>query len=82
VCVTLLAALQHRKVLVRLNRGEPYVPPRWSLGLMVAVILVVLGAVMAVYLLVLDRDEPRSARSALMARVGAGAGGLIGGSTP
>src|SRR5436309_1914386 len=43
VAVTLLAADQHRRILRRLDRGEEYVPPRWSLGVVVAVLLAVLG---------------------------------------
>jgi putative membrane protein len=50
VAVTVLAAEQHRRFLQRLDRGESYVPPRWSLGLVVAVLLVVIGLGMATYL--------------------------------
>lgn len=50
ICVTLCAAFQHKHVLERLKRGEDYIPPRWSLGLIVAVVLAILGAVMVAYL--------------------------------
>jgi putative membrane protein len=54
VCITLLAAFQHWQILQRLNRGEAYVPPRWSLGLLVAVILALVGVAMALYLVLLE----------------------------
>jgi putative membrane protein len=55
VAVTLLAAWQHRRLLRRLDRGEAYVAPRWSLALVVAVALAALGAVIAAYLIVVGR---------------------------
>jgi putative membrane protein len=55
VAVALLAAAQHRAVLRRLDRREPYVPPRWSLGLLVALVLAALGVVTVVYLTVVAR---------------------------
>ncbi|HWB10447.1 MAG TPA: DUF202 domain-containing protein [Pirellulales bacterium] len=51
VVVTALAALQHRHLLRRLNRRQSYEPPRWSLGLAVAVLFIVIGLVMAAYLI-------------------------------
>ena len=51
VVVTLLAAHQHWRVLQRINRREDYVAPRWSLGLIVSVVLAILGVAMVVYLL-------------------------------
>jgi putative membrane protein len=51
VAVTLLAAGQHWRVVQRLNRGEPFLAPRWSLGLIVAVTLAMLGLAMVAYLL-------------------------------
>jgi putative membrane protein len=54
VAVTVLAALQHRHILQRLNRGQDYVAPRWSLGLAVAVLLAILGAAMVIYLLLVS----------------------------
>jgi putative membrane protein len=55
VAVALAAAAQHRAVLRRLDRGEPYVPPRWSLGLLVAVVLAAVGVVTVVYLMIVGR---------------------------
>jgi putative membrane protein len=54
IVVTLAAAAQHRQIIGRLTRGEDYVPPRWSLGLIVAVVLAVLGTAMVAYLLLLS----------------------------
>lgn len=51
VAVTLLAAGEHRRVLRHIDRGESIVPPRWSLGLLVAAALAALGAAMVAYLL-------------------------------
>jgi putative membrane protein len=51
VAVTVLAADQHRRILRRLDRGQGYVAPRWSLALAVSVALAALGAAMAAYLL-------------------------------
>jgi putative membrane protein len=51
IAVTLLAAAQHWHILQRLNRGEDYIAPRWSLGLNVAVGLSIIGAAMVAYLL-------------------------------
>jgi putative membrane protein len=51
IAVTLLASAQHWRILRRLDRGEDYAAPRWSLGLAVAWVLAALGAAMAAYLL-------------------------------
>lgn len=50
VIVTTLAAFQHWRFLQRLNHGQSYVPPRWSLGLAVAVLFILIGLLMAAYL--------------------------------
>lgn len=52
VLVNLLAAGEYRRVIARIDRGEPYSPPRWSLGLLIAVLLAALGVAMVGYLLV------------------------------
>src|SRR5262245_7604863 len=52
VVVNLFAAREHVRFLRRLERGEPYRPERWSLGVIVAVVLAACGAVMASYLVV------------------------------
>ncbi len=51
VAVTVLAALEYRAVVRRIDRGDPYRPPGWSLGLVAAVLLAVLGVAMVGYLL-------------------------------
>ncbi len=53
IAVNVVAAVQHARFLRRLERGEPYRPPRWSLGIAVCVVLAVLGVVMTAYLLLL-----------------------------
>jgi putative membrane protein len=53
VAVNLMAAWQHARVLRRFRRGEFYHPPRWSLGIVVAVVLGLLGIVMALSLTLL-----------------------------
>jgi putative membrane protein len=50
VAMTLLAAGQHWRIVDRLNRGAPYRAPRWSLGLIVALALAILGIGMVAYL--------------------------------
>jgi putative membrane protein len=54
ITVTLLAAAQHWRILQRLDRGEDYTAPRWSLGLVVSVVLAILGAAMVAYLLLVS----------------------------
>ena len=51
VGVNLTAAREHLLFLRRLDRGEPYRPPGWSLGIGVATALAICGAIMAIYLL-------------------------------
>ena len=55
VTVLLLAARQHRVVLRQLERGEPLLPPSWSLGIVLAVLLASIGAAMVVYLSLVSR---------------------------
>jgi putative membrane protein len=50
VVVTVLAAVEHTHFLRRLERGEP--AGRWPLGVIVAALLAVFGAIMAGYLIV------------------------------
>ena len=50
VATNVLAAAEYRAVIRRIDRGEPYRPPRLSLGLLVAVVLVAIGLAMAAYL--------------------------------
>jgi putative membrane protein len=51
VAVNVLAGLEYRTVIGRIDRGEPYHSPRWSLGLIVAGLLAAVGVAMAGYLL-------------------------------
>ena len=51
VLVNTLAAAEHWRFLRRHDRGMAYLPPRWSLGLVVAGLLAVLGLGMVGYLL-------------------------------
>jgi len=53
VVVSLLAAWEHFSFLRRLEQRLPYRAPRWSLGIIVAVFLAVMGTVMAIYLVLL-----------------------------
>ena len=50
VAVNALAGVGQARFLRRHDRGEPYTPPAWSLGVVVAVLLAVLGVAMAAYL--------------------------------
>lgn len=50
VVTNVLAAVEYRAVIHRVDRGEPYRPPRWSLGLLAAGVLVTFGLAMAAYL--------------------------------
>jgi hypothetical protein len=50
VTVTLAAGRQHANILERLRRGEALVIPRWSLGVIVSLVLGILGITMAIYL--------------------------------
>jgi putative membrane protein len=54
VTVTFVASVQHWRILRRLNRGEDYVAPAWSLALLAALVLAVVGVVMAVYLVLVS----------------------------
>jgi len=53
VAVNLIAAAQHLRFLRGIENGEPYRPPRWPLGVIVAVILAVMGLGITGYLLLL-----------------------------
>jgi putative membrane protein len=51
VAVTVLAAVEYRAVIRRIDRGDPYRPPGWSMGLVTAILLAVLGVAMVGYLI-------------------------------
>jgi putative membrane protein len=53
VFVTSLAGLQHGRFLRRLNRGEPYEAPGWSLGIVISIVMAVLGIAMTIYLMMI-----------------------------
>ncbi len=53
VSMCLIAARQHYRFLMRLDRGLPYQAPHWSLSIAVAVILSGIGVAMAIYLVLL-----------------------------
>jgi putative membrane protein len=53
VIATLWAAREHAHFLRRLDRGEPYRPARWSLAVVVSVVVAAAGVLMAVYLIAL-----------------------------
>jgi putative membrane protein len=55
VIVTLLAGWEHAQRLRRLARGEPFVPPRWSLGVVLSIVLGGIGVALVVYLLAVGR---------------------------
>lgn len=50
VVTNVLAAVEYRVVIGRIDRGEPYRPPRWSLGLLASGVLAVIGLAMVAYL--------------------------------
>jgi len=50
VVVNVMAAAQHVRLLRRLERGEPYRPTLWSLGVVVTLLLAGLGVAMTAYL--------------------------------
>ena len=53
IAVNLLAAAQYAAFARRLDRGEPYQPSRWPLGIVIACVLAVLGLMMVTYLMLL-----------------------------
>jgi putative membrane protein len=54
VVVLVLASGQHVQFLRRLDRGEAYKAPRWSLAVVVALLLAALGVGMMAYLVLLS----------------------------
>jgi putative membrane protein len=51
--MSVLAAVQHRRFLENLERGERYKPSRWSLGVVIAAVLAISGLGVAAYLVVM-----------------------------
>jgi putative membrane protein len=56
VGVTVAAAWEHSRFLARLERGLPFLTPRWPLGLIMAGILAILGVGIAGSLVFLSRE--------------------------
>ena len=52
VAVLVLSTIEHARFIADFRRNAPLVPPRVSLGTVLALLLAVLGAAMAVYLVV------------------------------
>jgi putative membrane protein len=50
VVVNVMAAVQHIRLLRRLERGEPYRPAIWSLGVGITLLLAAIGVGMTAYL--------------------------------
>jgi putative membrane protein len=50
VTVLLVSAYTHRKMVIRLERGDLGMPGRWSIGMVLCMILAAVGMAMAVYL--------------------------------
>ncbi len=55
VLVNVAAAVGHVRLLGRLERGEPYRPSVWSLGVAVTLLLAGIGVVMTAYLFLSSR---------------------------
>jgi putative membrane protein len=54
VVVLLVSVFNHRRFVVQLETGDFRLPLRWSLGVILSLIVAVLGVVMAVFLAVVD----------------------------
>jgi uncharacterized membrane protein YidH (DUF202 family) len=50
IVVLLIAVYNHQQMVQRLHRGELTLPSRWSLGVIVSLLLAGLGMGMAIYL--------------------------------
>ena len=53
ISVNVMAAVEHVRFLRRLKTGDPYQPPNWSLAVLAAIVLSVIGTGMVIYLVVL-----------------------------
>jgi putative membrane protein len=49
--VAIMAALEHRVVIRRIEADEPYRPNRWSFGMLFTLLFCVIGVMMTVYIL-------------------------------
>ena len=52
VLVNLFSAVQHAKAMQRIKRGEELEPERWSMAIVVAVMLAAIGVLMTIYIAV------------------------------
>lgn len=53
IVVNLAAAKEHLRIIRLLDRGEHYSPPAWSLGILVAILIAILGLGTTSYLVTL-----------------------------
>lgn len=53
IVVNLVAAQEHRRIIRAIDSGEQYRPPAWSLGILVAIAIALLGLGMIGYLVTL-----------------------------
>jgi putative membrane protein len=60
IVVNVAAALQHIQFLRRLDNAQPYQPSKWSLAVLVALLLAAVGVGMVVYLLSLPHPLPQT----------------------
>ncbi len=57
VVVNLAAAWEHGRVIRLLDKGVDYRPPKWSLGIVIAIVLAILGLGMIGYLVTLAESQ-------------------------
>lgn len=55
ILLNVWSAVAHSQFVRRLVRGEPYIPPRWSPGVILAAVMALVGAGLVVHLLVAGR---------------------------
>lgn len=49
-----IAVIQYRDTIARLDRGEVYVPPKWSMAVIASILLTVLGIALAIWLTIIS----------------------------
>lgn len=57
IIVNLAAVQEHRRIIRLLDRGEHFSPPKWSLGIIVAIVIAILGLGMIGYLITLAESQ-------------------------
>jgi putative membrane protein len=55
VVVMILSVLNHRRFVGQVERGDFHLPLRWSLGVILSLVMAVFGVVMAIFLAVIER---------------------------